>query len=483
MSDPREAAERAKANREAVEQERIEQERIRQQKVLANLAKQEKEVIEQAQIAPPSIPGIKPTKPKRPTTQTITLINLPVLSENLYETGNFPTIEQNIENLKILGLAGKTTFRPQTATEALSRLGYAATQAIIGAGEEAVFPFKPINTPIKRPQDQVLRISGGVLTPTPIDYAATYVLSKLGVTQLGKKIIKKIYGKIDDFVDPFNIPDSFTLEEARQWEKIVGNSGISTADLRKLDADNVKIFKRIEDIAEFYDKNKDLYTAGAHVIPEEVILLDDFLNDVGWEPDEFINFLDEFDETLNLDSSLVTSILTRLDDKQTKDAVINLDRSSELSDSIMKEIDETISEQEIEVEREEVIPGGLNLREDQIIEEITEPETKIIQVQEQEPVQTTEQTPEEILIEEPLTEEITPVSSIPFKLKSKTRQAINLQLYRGRKQKYRVQLKYSDGTKTSVTFDARSHPEAIAKAENIPRRGKTLIETLSERVQ
>ena len=444
-----------------------------------------KEVIEQAQIAPPSIPGIKPTKPKRPTTQTITLINLPVLSENLYETGNFPTIEQNIENLKILGLAGKTTFRPKTATEALSRLGYAATQAIIGAGEEAVFPFKPINTPIKRPQDQVLRISGGVLTPTPIDYAATYVLSKLGVTQLGKKIIKKIYGKIDDFVDPFNIPDSFTLEEARQWEKIVGNSGISTADLRKLDADNVKIFKRIEDIAEFYDKNKDLYTAGAHVIPEEVILLDDFLNDVGWEPDEFINFLDEFDETLNLDSSLVTSILTRLDAKQTKDAVITLDRSSELSDSIMKEIDETISEQEIEVEREEVIPGGLSLREDQIIEEITEtkPKTKTIQVQEQEPVQITEPITEEVLTEEVLTEEITPVSSIPFKLKSKTRQAINLQLYRGRKQKYRVQLKYSDGTKTSVTFDARSHPEAIAKAENIPRRGKTLIETLSERVQ
>ena len=72
---------------------------------------------------------------------------------------------------------------------------------------------------------------------------------------------------------------------------------------------------------------------------------------------------------------------------------------------------------------------------------------------------------------------------IPFVLKSDKRRAINLQLYQGHKQKYRVQLKYSDSTKTSVTFDARSHPEAIAKAEMMKRNGKKLIETVSERTQ
>ena len=89
-----------------------------------------------------------------------------------------------------------------------------------------------------------------------------------------------------------------------------------------------------------------------------------------------------------------------------------------------------------------------------------------------------------MLVEEPVLDEVIdtpePVLPIPFIRKSKKRKKINLRLFRGPKRRYRVQHRYTDGTKTTVTVQAQSHPEAVAKAEGNRNRGKRLKEAISE---
>ena len=74
---------------------------------------------------------------------------------------------------------------------------------------------------------------------------------------------------------------------------------------------------------------------------------------------------------------------------------------------------------------------------------------------------------------------IIPLIGLP---QSKERRGINLRLFNGPEEKYRVKFTYRDKSSQSITVPARSYPEAISKAE-MGRRNKLLKETYAERVK
>jgi len=117
------------------------------------------------------------------------------------------------------------------------------------------------------------------------------------------------------------------------------------------------------------------------------------------------------------------------------------------------------------------------------ISSLSIPEIADIVKQEQEPISTVALIPIMDIIETPIIPEPEPIEPITPSIKlpkSKERRELNLRLFKGKKQRYRVRFTYSDKTKQTVTVSARSYPEAIDKAEMSKRHGKVVDMTYAE---
>lgn len=157
--------------------------------------------------------------------------SFPDLVNKFYKESNYPTkVEIAIANKKY-GISAKDQdiFKPKTVGEALNRLAYASTEMIQGGVTEATLGLAYDKTSKDRHLSTPLQIAGGIATPTPLDYAVGAVLTKLGVTKAGRKIVNKIADKIDEVV---NRPTAKEIKFLLELEKTKGVDGFSTAERR-----------------------------------------------------------------------------------------------------------------------------------------------------------------------------------------------------------------------------------------------------------
>jgi len=389
------------------------------------------------------------------------------ITQSLYEKSNYPTKAEIDKALEEHGMAAMREFGPKSVGQALTRLAYGAAEMIEGGVTEATLGLAYDPKSSERPLALPLQVAGGLLTPTALDYAFGAVLTKLGITKAGRKLIRKLGGLLESGDD---IPTSLTIAEAKQFEKIMGTSGITTSDLRKLDK---KTLKTIQDVAEYYEKHPAQFTAGAAYVPPEQLFYDEIIDNLGWDVDEYIDFLKTYGDRLNVDKNFLAGVLLRVN---LNDVVKVLDATaveipSDYKDRpaspglVLREETKTILDEALTPLPEEVpdtIPPGT------IPKEI--PKTI------PEKIPGTPPTPPP----EPVPEEPTPPPpeepTVPFLPKSKPeeRRDIRLRLFSGPKEKYRVKFSYPKGQSQTLTVEARSFPEAVNRAQR-SRRGNRYL--------
>jgi len=400
-------------------------------------------------------------------------------ANTLYSQANFPTIDEQKQAIETYGISkARTMFKPQTATEAKARLGLAVIEPIIGGGREVLFPFAQ-SLGRGRPGTEGIRILGGLATPSAADMVAGYTLSKLGATTKGRAVLKKVNNYLTDIGDPF-FPKltASELDEIRQFEKI------GLTDLRRTVQRNPEILNTVSEIVEYYEKNPASYAAGAAVIPEEVVIFRSIAKKIDWDVDDLVYFINKNDD-LFADGSLISSILPSL---SKEDAAKVLEETTSLPQDQIDNVIEQLRKAAPRTDLAEAQVSDQIPEEEQgfIIEQIPEQVPKLTPVQVPE-LTTAQELAQELpqgTVEETITEEtLEPSPIIPFKLKTEKRRKLNLKLFNGPKIKYRVTLRYQDKTKQTRTVEARSHPEAIAKAEMGKNRSKTLKTVESERIQ
>jgi len=227
-------------------------------------------------------------------------------------------------------------------------------------------------------------------------------------------------------------------------------------------------------------------TAGASYITPEMELILDAAYPWDVSVDELLVFMGERPD-LFTDGAVVLSLAGGL---SVKDAEKLLEETTSLSksdiDNVIEQLRKPAPRQEmgeksvtVQIPEEEQVPTEETIQ-DQTPEQTPTPKQKTSQDTAQELAQ---EVPQETVLE-PITEEaLEPTPIIPFKLKTEKRKKLNLKLFNGPKIKYRVTLRYLDKSNQIRTVEARSHPEAIAKAEMGKNRSKTLKTVESERIQ
>ena len=386
------------------------------------------------------------------------LENIQKASDHLYDRSGFPSkekVKKYLEEKKpATGFVSGSPFAPKTVEEFLARIGYVTTQATIGGVQEITFPASWSIAKPKRESDIIARMVGGILTPSPLDYAAMKIMSKLTKTVKGSKLLAK-------FADE-GAPQ-FTAEEARMWEKIKGKSGYSTEELR---AAGRKVFRKIDDMAEYYKKYPERATAGAAVIPEPVQEYWDLIDDLGWD-DEYIltNYLKKNIDDIS--APVLTNMFLGLTDTGRTQPVTKpqldsyVDRQDKYVFQIPKkgeilDLKPDLSVEPVEVLEEEQIPT-------------VTPKTTPKQIPKPEPVIITEPA-----IEEPLPpEEVTPTPIIPKTKREKEKlRRFKLQLFNGPKTTFKVRFDYPRGPSQTLMVEARSFVEALNKAQRKRRSNK-----------
>lgn len=366
---------------------------------------------------------------------------------------------------------GPSKWKAKNTDEALNRLGYAAAQMSIGGAVEVGLPFSLTAVPpLSREADRGFRVLGGLLTPSPADLLAGQLLSKIAKSKTWRKIIGK-YGEVE--------VTELEKAAAREIEKLKGpGQPYSTAEIRK---GVNKIYRKLEDVAEFYKDHPELATperssAGSAQVPKVVLEFEDFLDDLGWDMDEYLNFMRS--RAPELPAGTIVNILAGSMDRGTtlEDTVIDLGDYKDLPmrlidrEKLKTEPDTGTGEATEEDTTEETTGGGgTGEREDQVTEQVVEEvvdggqETIPEPPPPEEPAPPGEPTP----IEEP---------TLPFLPESKPeeRRDIRLRLWGGPKEKYKVKFTFPGGPSQTLTVEARSFPEAVNRAQR-SRRGNRYL--------
>ena len=291
-----------------------------------------------------------------------------------------------------------------------------------------------------------------------------------------KKVFNKLEAGFTKIDDPLGTLTEHELYYIRQEAK-----QLKIKDLNELLDKTSNPKEKLQIVVDFVTKNPELART-SEVITD--IPLNQF--DDAYEIRDVIDFTKE-NADLFVDGRILSTLIPSL---SVKDAEKLLEETTNLSKT---EIDNVIEQLRKAAPR-------TDLAETQVSDQIPEEEQGVIT--DQTPEQTLEQTPtpkqktsqdtaQELAqelpqetVEETITEEtLEPSPIIPFKLKTEKRRKLNLKLFNGPKIKYRVTLRYQDKTKQTRTVEARSHPEAIAKAEMGKNRSKTLKTVESERIQ
>lgn len=321
----------------------------------------------------------------------------------------------------------------------MNRLKYIGSQITIGGLKEFTYPAsRELGSP-KDTGETLLQITGGLLTPSPIDLLATVTVRKLNLSTKGRKLLNKVINRLDEGKDPFK-----NVDEAKQWEKIVGKDGLSTEQVRN--ADKTRLKKWMQEIEEYYSKNPT--AVRTQQVTEEYVINDIAITDLDWTDDQYINFLEVYRKSIRPD--LAVAILTNLPASKRKDIIgtasddIEKIRENYLQTPASREktqpIEEPVTGEEPEPEEEEQTP----------ITEPTPPPTKT--------------PPEETTPEEP-PPQITP--NIPLtKKEQEKRRTLPLKIYAGPKSNWRVDY----GSGNVVNVEARGVVDALRKAH----RGKAV---------
>lgn len=392
------------------------------------------------------------------------------LANKLYGEANLPTISDQKQAVKDLGISGaRQKFKPKNVNEVKARLGLAIVEPIIGGIDEATFGLTSSQS-ASRPATQQLRILGAIATPTAADAVAGWVLAKAGATRIGKSALKKMNKYLLDVGDPiFPKLTAAELDEVRQWEKLGGG----LTNLRRTAKKSPKILNSIEEISDFYKKNPAQFSAGASFIPEEVFIFQNLANEYDFEIDELINFVQKNDDLFS-DGTIITGLLPTLSKKDKRKLLgATTTLPSKQINKIINKIDTTyFSKTDLDALLDQ-LPEIRELEETKIFD-ITKPDEKVIPDTDHIPKTVPKTTLDEpvIPIEEPVpVDEVigTPPLGLP-KTEVEARRQLTLTLRAGKKETYRVSYK---GEK-SFTFEARSFPDAMQKGQRIRTPTKKL---------
>jgi len=380
------------------------------------------------------------------------------------------------------GRLGPGPYRIKSTEEALNRIGYAATQMIIGSAAELTLPFSWSETAlVSREADRGFRALGGIFTPSPADLLAGQLIAKVANSKVWRRILGK-YGEID--------VSDLEKAAARELEKLKGKAQpYSVAEIR---AGVKKVYLNLEEVAEFYKKHPELATperssAGSAQIPKVVQEFEDYLDDLGWNMDEYLNFMKE--RTPDLPVGTLINILAGVTDRgePIESTIIDLSDYTDRADRYkfttkekadLKEAAETILDQPVKPEEEQRPLVDQPVRTD----EAQEPR----QDQPQEPKQDTPQKVEPGMDEEepePTPEEEPPPPILTLEEQEQMREIKQRLSGFGPKERYRVKTIFPTGESQTITVAARSFVEAVNRSQ-MQRRGNRYLPSVidAERV-
>src|SRR4030042_336129 len=256
------------------------------------------------------------------------------------------------------GRLGPGPYRAKNTEEALNRLGYAATQMLIGGVAELAFPFSWSETaPMSREADRGFRVLGGIPTPSPVDLRAGQAIAKLAKTKAWRKLTGR-YGEVD--------VSELEKAAAREIEKLKGKGQVySTAEIR---AGVKKVYLNLEDIAKFYKDHPELATAersasGSAQVPKVVQEFEDFLDDLGWDMDEYLKFMKS--RAPDMPVGTLVSVLAGVTDRgeTVEQTIIDLSNYTDRADkykftpeekAMLEEAAESLIDQPVKPEEERV---------------------------------------------------------------------------------------------------------------------------------
>lgn len=426
-------------------------------------------------------------------------------NDKLYAKGNFLTPAEKAVWLKevqdnpflaydIMGT--KDLKPPKDFNEALNRLSYLVSEVSLGGAREVALPFSLKAGQPRRMEDAILQVTGGLLTPSPADYVVSTAFR--GLARLGKKG-SRIFRKVTQGVE-------LTSDEARQFEKLMGQSGYSTSDLRKAGTKLGKLTqKEWDDLYEAYqkfdkfvEKNPDLYGAGAAYRPSALLEFEDVLDDLGYEAGEYIDYLKKYKLGPTMNPATLIAFINGV-----KPPKADLKAYEKISSDLEKYRESL--KQKLAAKEKAVVRGPATRTEPKLKEPqepgytppLLEEEEKIVQVVIEElpkaviedvdqkviedVVQTVIEDLDQTVIDETViedvaqtvTEELEQAPTPPVKLRKKgdpgSRPNIFRALVGGIKEGYRITFKYPKGSNETFTVTARSFPQALSQAQQLRR--------------
>ena len=427
-------------------------------------------------------------------------------NEKMRAKGGFLTEKENADWLKEIqenpylaydkmtvsgGISGA---KPKTLDEALNTLGHTISTIALGGGRDYTFPFSLKAGQPTRVHDALLQTIGALIVFSPADLLVSKsIKAMMDLGKKGSKIVRKVAQGVD-----------LTADEARQFEKEIGQYGYSTADLRKaLGSKAGKLTQAEWD--EFWIKYGKLNvysrtrSAGAGYTPTATQEFAEIMDDIGYDLDEYIDYLKTYKLEPTLDPATIAAFLLGMkppkpDLKAYQKIENDLDKYRESLKQKLKEAQEEavitgpVSRTELkpkepqkpgytppsEVTKEEEKGGtllGYTPKPD--VKEEAPPSPKPAPpkpVQIQKAATTTQIQEEEV---ETVTPDAVPSDMpIPAKPRGKDgrmRPNVFRALVGGLKEKYRVIFNYPKGKIESFTVTARSFPQALSQATQLRR--------------
>lgn len=392
--------------------------------------------------------------------------------QDYYDKSNYPTEEELKEQIEKHGYSGRFKFKPNSIEEAVARVGYITTELIGGGVREATLGLSGSLGAEKRKGGRTIQAIGGLLTPTPLDYACAAVLNKLGVTRAGRRFIQKITETPLDEKLVFNTKEE--AEALRQFEKIVGKSGISTSDLRKVGKKLPKLEEVIGNYEVTEQTGKTLLKKRrgvASILPslkQETIQYKKLVDD-WWEPDSYIDFLksDEYLPKLGIENDVPAGLLLFTDLKTREKALKEVAKID--VPTINERIEYIDGQQKMLMDRPDANTKPVKV----LIQELENIKTNLDTYSDTEDIgkqdddEPTITIPFEPVVDVPEPPPDFPEPTPPIVLtdkEKKERKKIYLRLFQGSIQVYRVRFNYGSRS-DSVNVKARSFSEAVNKAQ------------------
>ena len=175
--------------------------------------------------------------------------------QDLYKQTNMPTeaeIASVINSVDFKGIPGPANtatkkLAPANIVEGLYRVAYGVAETISGGVREATFGFSTDPNLSKRgPQAQVLQFFGAIATPTGADLAVGLVLNKIGASQAGRALLKKVKFAVQEFDDPImGITTPSLTTKMKKLLTDIKNLGL-LPDVDPYYDDAIKQFKKID---------------------------------------------------------------------------------------------------------------------------------------------------------------------------------------------------------------------------------------------